>query len=248
MLNFETFEDALKWGKVHRKQLQSGTRAQRQVARLLNTCRKHTRCGTEACRVCLQESRRQWAGEITKIFLKRPHWTRCSIIMDGLLMPYGSLGTFDLKVAVKRVQKRLERSDISARIVIGGLDVSLNINNNKIVGWQVHLYLLVEGNNNKTLRRAVKDAFPPEPTAAKPYDFADITDDELKVMTYAYKSVFHRRSGYIDARGNAQTRDLPLKSPDNRELLEFFAQHKVGCRAILRGVRRNGKSFALTKG
>jgi hypothetical protein len=67
------------------------------------------------------------------------------------------------------------------------------------------------------------------------------------VISYAYKAVFARRSAYIDADGKSQTRGLPLKGPDNRELLQFLAQHKVGCRAILRGVRRNGKSFALTK-
>jgi hypothetical protein len=144
------------------------------------------------------------------------------------------------------LQKRLERSDISDRIVIGALDLSLNLNNDKIGGWQVHLYLLVEGNNDKTLRQTVKAVFPPEPTAAKPYDFREV-DDPLKAITYAYKAVFKRRSAYIDADGNAQTRALPLKAADKRELLQFLGQHKVGSRAILRGVRRNGKSFALTK-
>jgi hypothetical protein len=59
--------------------------------------------------------------------------------------------------------------------------------------------------------------------------------------------VFKRRSAYIDADGKAQTREFPLKGPDVRELLQFLAKYKVGSRAILRGVRRNGKSFALTK-
>jgi hypothetical protein len=178
--------------------------------------------------------------------VQRPHWTRCSVITEGLSVPYSSLNTFDLKAAVKRTLKRLERSGISDRIVIGGLDVSLNLGNNVRVGWQFHLYLLVEGKDDKALREAVKAAFTPEPSAAKPYELTEVTDP-IAVISYAYKSVFWRRSAYIDANGKSQTRGLPLKRPDNRELLQFLAQHKVGCRAILRGVRRNGRSFALTR-
>jgi hypothetical protein len=244
-MTFETFEDALTWRKTHRKQLVSGTRPQRQVARQLNSCRKRTRCGTEACRVCLREFRKEWAGELTKIFLDRPAWTRCSVIMEGLLVPYGCLHTFDLRAVVKRIQKRIERSGISDRIVIGGLDVSLNLNDNNLLGWQFHLYLLIEGESDKELRKAVKAAFTPEPSAAKPYEFRQV-ENPLEAITYAYKSLFHRRSSYADEDGHQQTRNLPLKNSDQRELLQFLAQHKVGSRAILRGVRRNGKSFALT--
>jgi hypothetical protein len=242
----ESFKTARKWRKKNRKQLASGTASQRRVQRQLKKCRRGARCQCEACRVCLREFRLHWVGEVTKIALQRPCWVRCSIIPAGLLVPFGQLHTFNLQAAVKRIRKQLERSDISDRIVFGALDLSLNLNNNKIGGWQVHLYLLVEGNNDKTLRQTVKAVFPPEPTAAKPYDFREV-DDPLKVLTYAYKSVFKRRSAYIDADGNAQTRALPLKGPDQRELLQFLAQHKVGSRAVLRGVRRNGKFFALTK-
>jgi hypothetical protein len=246
MIDLETFEDAVGWRKVHRKRLRSGNREHREVARELKSCRASARCETEACRVCLRAFRLHWVGEVTKIVVQRPHWTRSSIIPDGMLLPYGSLNVFDLKAAVKRAQKRIERSGISDRIVIGGVDVSLNLSDNNMIGWQLHPYLLVEGKNDRALRKALKAAFPPEPSAAKPYDFREV-EDPLKAITYAYKAVFKRRSAYIDADGKAQTRALPLKDPDQREILQFLAKYKVGSRAILRGVRRNGKSFALTK-
>jgi hypothetical protein len=68
----------------------------------------------------------------------------------------------------------------------------------------------------------------------------------LEAISYAYKSVFMRRSTYTDDDGKTQTRAYPLKGPDYRELLQFLAKYKVGSRAILRGVRRNGKLFVLT--
>jgi hypothetical protein len=192
----------------------------------------------------LQGFRPHWTGELTKIVLPRSHLTRCSIITEGMLVPYGSLHTLDLNALVKRIQKRLQRADIGTRIVLGGIDISLNLTDNNMVGWQLHLYLLITGKNTKKLRAALKAAFPPEPSALKPYDFREV-EDPLQALTYAYKGVFKRRSAYIDPDGKPQTRDLPLKGPDVRELLQFLSKHKVGSRAILRGVRRNGKFFAL---
>jgi hypothetical protein len=243
-MQFETFEDAIKWRKVHRNKLKGAIGRRRRAARPLMTCRKHHRCGTEACRVCMREIRLWWAGEAVKIILQRPYWTRCSVITKGLLVPYGQLAKFDLTAAVKRIRKRLERSKSRDRIVLGGLDVSLNIESNVIKGWQFHLYLIVDGQNDAKLQQAIRDAFPPEPTAQVPYDFAQITDP-LDVITYAYKADIKRRSGYLGNDGKHRIADQPLKGADIRELAPFLSRYKVGARLILCGVRRNGQRLVF---
>ena len=116
---------------------------------------------------------------------------------------------------------------------------------NVIVGWQFHLYLIVEGQNDAKLQRAIKKAFPPEPTAVAAYDFKPITDP-LEVITYAYKAEIKRRSGYVGGDGKHRTKPRPLKGADLRELLPFLARHKVGARLILSGVRRNGQRLVFT--
>jgi hypothetical protein len=241
----ESFKDAVKWRRIHRKKLQLGTKRQQRVARKLRKCRRAHRCGTEACRVCMRDFRISWPGEAIKIIAQRRHWTRCSIITEGLLVQYGQLATFDLNAAIKRIRKRLERSGIRGRIVMGALDVSLNLEDNVIAGWQFHGYLIVEGQNDDALQQAITDAFAPEPTALAPYDFAEVADP-LKVVTYAYKALFKRRSGYTTSQGNHRTKDKPLKGADLRELLPLLAKYKVGARLILRGVRRNGQRLVLT--
>jgi hypothetical protein len=240
----ETFEDAKQWRRIHRNKLRH-TRRQRRVARTLGKCRPGHRCETEACRVCMREFRVWWAGEAVKIMLQRPLWTRCSVITNGLLVPYRQLWQFRLSAEVKRIRKRLQRSKIHGRVVLGGLDISLNIENNVIVGWQIHPYLIVEGQNDAALQEAVKKALPPEPTALVPYDFVEITDP-LEVITYAYKAEIKRRSGYVGTHGNHLTKDQPLKGGDIRELVPFLARHKVGARLILCGVRRNGQRLVFT--
>jgi hypothetical protein len=49
-----------------------------------------------------------------------------------------------------------------------------------------------------------------------------------------------------DSQGNHRTKDLPLKGDDLRILLPFLAQHKVGSRLLLAGVRRNGQRLVFT--
>jgi hypothetical protein len=244
-MNFETFEDAIRWRKHHRRKLVGGNRYQRRTGRVLAKCRNRHRCGMESCRVCLREFRVGWTGEAVKIMLSRPNWTRCSIITKGLLVPYGQLANFDLNAAIKRLRKRIQRSALHGRVVLGGLDVSLNFENNGIVGWQFHLFLIVEGKDDAKLEQAVKDAFPREPKALAPYNFAEIADP-LEVITYAYKAEIKRRSGYAGKNGNHMTADQPLKGADIRELLPFLAKYKVGSRLILCGVRRNGHRLVFT--
>jgi hypothetical protein len=194
----------------------------------------------------MREFRLFWLGAATRVLVQRPHWTRCSVVPKGLLIPYEQLAHFDLDAAVKRLRKRLERSQLHGRIVLGAIDVSLNLENNVIQGWQWHLYLLIEGQNDAELQQAVKDAFPAEPTALAPYDFREVVD-HLKVLTYAYKSLFKRRSGYLTPQGDHRTKDQPLKGADLRELLPFLVNHKTGARLILSGLRRSGERLVFTR-
>jgi hypothetical protein len=123
------------------------------------------------------------AGDRLSKLAQRPQWTRCSVIPGGLLIRQGYLAGFDMNAAIKRIRKRLERSKIHGRIVLGGLDVSLNVEANVITGWQFHIYLIVEGKNDAALQKAIKDALPPEPTALEPYDFLEVSDP-LRAVTY----------------------------------------------------------------
>ena len=241
----ETFDEAIKWRRVHRKKLKDGIKRQLRAKSTLANCRRNHRCETEACRVCMRDFRLWWTGEAVKIILQRPNWTRCSVITEGLLIKPGQLSSFDLAGAVKRIRKRLERSLIHDRIVLGGLDVSLNLESNKMSGWQFHLYMLIEGKNSDNLQAAVKKAFPPEPTALAAYDFEEVTDP-LKAITYTYKALIQRRSEYINRDGNHETANQPLKGADLRELLPFLSRHEVGARLILCGVRRNGQRLVFT--
>ena len=174
----------------------------------------------------------------------RPHWTRASVVPAGFLLSLGELTNVELKALGEMIDKRLERSSLRRRIVMAGIDISLNLQDNNIIGWQLHLYMLIEGENTLRLREAIKAAFPPEPTAPIPYDFDEVNDPS-NCVTYLFKAIFKRRSRYTNANGQSRTKSLPLKGRELRELLQFLDQHSVGERLILRGIRRNGRRLVI---
>jgi hypothetical protein len=128
---------------------------------------------------------------------------------------------------------------------LAGIDISLNFQDNDVIGWQLHLYMLIEGENTLRLREAIKAAFPPELTAPTPYDFDEVNDPS-NCVTYLFKAIFKRRSRYTNANGH-RTKSLPLKGPELRELLQFLDRQSVGERLILRGIRRNGRHLVIIK-
>ena len=209
-----------------------------------NGAGRANRCDSGACDVCLRLYRLRLFRQTGPVLALRPHWTRASVVPAGFLLPLGELVNVELKALGEMIDKRLERSSLRRRIVMVGIDISLNLQDNNIIGWQLHLYMLIEGENTLRLREAVKAAFPPERTAPIPYDF-----DEVNVpsncVTYLFKAIFKRRSRYAGADGRPRTKSQNLKGPELRELLQFLDQYGIGERLILRGIRRNGRHLVI---
>ena len=81
------------------------------------------------------------------------------------------LANADLNAIRKKIAKRFERWSLRNHIIIAGIDIAYNLEDNEKVGWQLHLYMLVEGEQTLQLEEAVKATLPPEPTAPVPYKF-----------------------------------------------------------------------------
>jgi len=246
---FETHVEAEERRAYKIEVLSGGNKTQQQLARKLQRCRKGARCNTGACDVCERLFRLRLLRQLEPILASRSHWTRASVVPADFLFAPGELGNVDLNALRKKISKRFERWSLRNRIVIAGIDISYNIEDNEAVGWQLHLYMLVEGEHTPQLAEAVKATFPPEKTARVPYHFTQLTGRPGAALTYLYKSVFWRRSRYTvyERWPVIRTRNLPLKRPELRELLEFIGRYPIGARLILRGLRRDGRHLIVTK-
>ena len=241
---FETLVEAKERRARKVRILGQGGKGQRRLADKLKGCRKGRRCRSGACDVCLRLYRLRLLRQTSPVFASRPHWTRASVVPAGFLLSPGKLTNAELRTLGRRIDKWLERSSLRRRIVIAGIDISLNLQDNNVIGWQLHLYMLIEGENRLRLQEPIKAAFAPEPTAPNPYDF-DQVNSLSNCITYLFKGIFRRRSRYADANGRARTKNQALKRPELRELLEFLDQRPIGARLILRGVRRNGRRLII---
>ncbi len=169
-------------------------------------------------------------GEI----LAKRSWTRASVFTSKLLVPYGELGEFDLASSVQRPRKQLEQSRLDDRIIIGAIDLSLNVRDRTIIGW-----LLIEGKKSGRLQQALEATFPAEPTALQPYVIKDVADPE-RTLAQFYKVQFFRRT-WCRVKKQVRAAKLPLTGSDLQELLSFLDGYPVGTRVLLNGVDREGK-------
>jgi hypothetical protein len=151
---------------AHKIQILRGGNAQEQLlAEKLGRCRKDDPCNSGACDVCLGLYRLRLYRKSLPIFAARPNWTRASVIPAGFLKAFDGLPNVDLSALASKIEKRLARSSLRNRLAFVGIDISLNLQDNEILGWQLHLYILIEGKNTLRLQEAIKAAFPPELTA-----------------------------------------------------------------------------------
>jgi hypothetical protein len=242
---FETIGEAKRRWAVKIRLLQGGNRHERRLAAKLVRCRKGQRCGSPACDLCVGQYRLDLFRQTAPIFCASPNWTCACIVPAGFLFPAGGLSNINLTAIAAMVEKRLERSSLSGRITIVGIDISLNIQNNEPGAWQLHLHGVVQGENTARLQEAIKAAFPPEPTAPAPYRFSAVHNSG-EAITYLFKGSFNRRCRYSKD-GKARTRNLPIKGPQLKELAVFLDRYAIGSRLILIGLRRDGKHLIPTR-
>lgn len=242
---FETFTEAEARRAFKIEVLGGGNSDQRRLAEKLKRCRKGNRCGSGACDVCGRLFRLRLLQQLEPILRLRRHWTRASVVPADFLFAEGELANVDLNALRQKIAKRFERWSLRNQIVIAGIDISLNLEENKAIGWQLHLYMLIEGEHTAQLEEAVKATFLPERSAWIPYRFTQVTG-AVRAISYLYKGVFWRRSRYTLFGRRPRTRNIPLKRPELRELLDFLGKYPVSARLILRGLRRDGRRLIVT--
>ena len=220
--------------------LRQGNKAERLLANKLKRCDDDSRCHSGACPVCVGQFRVDLLREGEVVLEEFKDWVGASIVPAGFLFAPGKLGDFDPAAMAKMIGKRLERHFPDVPVVIGGVDISFNLTDNKAGVWQPHLYLIMQGKPSGRLVNRLKAAFAGEPLANRPVHIQALYSHRGP-LTYVFKSVFNRRSTYF-FRSKQRVRTQSLKDPELRELAVALDRFPLGTRLILKGVRRSGGS------
>jgi hypothetical protein len=132
-------------------------------------------------------------------------------------------------------------------LVLGGVDVAYNTMNNQDGHWQAHLYLLLFARDRRDLRDSIRARCPPEPTAMRPYEFAEVRpEDYPEVVSYAVKGEFYWRSSFTDVNGRTNGRGVSLKPEQAVEAALFLDQYPLGSRLLLKGIKRFYTAWGCT--
>lgn len=237
-LNFETFLEARRHRETLAGQLErSSLPGASDLAHRLRACFRGRRCGSGACRVCQRRVRKTLIRASDMVLAKDLPLLRVSWVSRGGVIPLGGLAAFGLRRFVASRQRSLQRA-LPGITVYGGVDVSLNTFTNGIPVWVVHLYLLIEAADSPVLRMAIRNRCPGEQSAPRPFHFRNVgRAGRARVLSYAVKAAFYKRSGFIDTSGRANTRPQALPAKAAVEAALFLDRFPVERRLILHGLR-----------
>jgi hypothetical protein len=251
---FETRRQVIERQKELIQALTGGDPAARRLARKVKKCVTGEPCKSAICPVCVRTLRRSFivgvSKRIRKLRRKRrlPITAFSAILIADKYRP-GKLHRADLSLINKRLQQQYLRAKLP--LVFAGIDVSLNEDSQRQshpLFWQIHVYGVVFGLSARHVKGALKDLYPADKSASKPFMAKDCCTYLPKALNYAIKTTFIRRARYIDDQDHLNTRKVSLKRPQLRELATWLDQYPLSSRYLLTGCRRYGDRVKLNPG
>ncbi len=226
------------------------------LVKRLKSCNSSSPCHSGACPVCVRTFRKALLSEGRNV-LRTKQVFRVSWVPPGGVVANGELSSFDLSRFAAKLLRALQRSLPSNAAAIGGIDISLNVNENRDAAWQFHGYALVAlpaigGRTSSDLRKALRQSLPLCDVAARPLHVGEVlSGDVQRVLSYASKSDFYRRSSYAytrreTGRSSRNTRAQALPADAAVELALLLDRFPLGARLLLVGVRRYGQATRPT--
>lgn len=170
-----------------------------------------------------------------------------TIIPFHLQFKEGGLYQFNLARANSALRMALQRSPLRHHPVVGGVDFSFNEDTAATAPphWQPHWQLcFLSATSEAEITGALTKHFHPEGSVRRPVR-SRIVDDPVIAISYTVKSVFFRRVSYIDKVGRRNTRSLPLRPKQQRELALFLDGLSLSERLFFRRIRRAGDHLKL---
>ena len=170
-----------------------------------------------------------------------------SIVLPGTAVPMGKLHTLNLSALESRVRRLLRKTSLQDQPLIGGWDLSLNeaAGTKSSLHWAPQLFIVAPYLTDRLrARKEFSGLLIPNQDTPRPIKISPLTDP-FGAVTYSMKSSFYRRISYIDKNGRRNTRHLPLRPFQERELLLFLDQIGIAARLFLLNVRRRGYQLVV---
>jgi hypothetical protein len=252
MPKFETVEQAERYRHSRIAILRKGGRADKGLAEKLEACGGEDGwCLSRACPVCARFFRRWIIGEALRILRPRTDLLAATLVMPERQARPGRLQGTDTKAALATMKRQLERAGIPNLVVVGGLDISLEID--RRLGrpnlWQPHVHFISSGCSRKDLRQALAHHYPATDRVPEPVHIDLVRDsDRPKQISYCFKSLYRRRVSTFDKQRKPSTPEFQLRGEELREVCRFVDRYTYPELVIMKGIRRYGSELRLLPG
>jgi hypothetical protein len=196
-------------------------------------CEPFNRCMSGACAECTRATQRWLVAEASKLSDYRNPDAVCSSWIIGISakgkLSKESLSTFQAKI------KSVLNTTVTS-FALGGVDFSFNTGHEKTPDhWAIQLWFLTLGEEWDLGNRLIRNAVVKRPLKKYPFD------GNPKAVAYSFKNKFSLRESYreidLNGRKTSNTRNLPLRVSEKKELLPFLDREGLHSRLFLIGVR-----------
>jgi hypothetical protein len=198
-----------------------------QLADIIDQCRPGHRCMSGACPTCGRALQRWFVAQLQR--LAGPEVSNIwavSIAFADHRVPLDRLHTLHTASMVKALRYVLNKAP-AISWVAGGIDLSLNDETQKglDVGWQPQFYGFVSTTNITPLADLLRKRFPKTNKAPRPVHIK-LFNGKVEAFSYAFKSVFTKRIGYVDEKNRSNTRKVYLTPKQHVQAMLWM--HKIG--------------------
>jgi len=172
-----------------------------------------------------------WAEEVSEDI------TAFSFALPEEQYAVGDLHKANLLQINKRLQRRYERAGLP--LVLGGVDISLNEDSAGCWSpyWQLQVYGVTVDLPLAEVKKRLAVNLPISERIPRPLRVRDCIEIH-QGLSYIIKPMFIRRVSYVDPTGRLNTRKVPIKSAEMRELAVWLDQYPLTARYLLIGCRR----------
>jgi hypothetical protein len=232
----ETLEDADKLNEIRIADLMGDAS---RIALALERCNELAPCGQVICAKCSCRYRRHPIREMVRLAKSRQGSHQIATIHLETI-PVGSLEGVSIKRVQNRLRKQLQRCGFAGSILVGGIEVGWDQENQS---WILHVHLLAIGVLEEAwtkLRIALSDS-----GTAIPLKRQALRNVERQVSYLSKFTTYHRP---LSRRSDGRSRALPLPRARLVELARWWAQYRFEDFAFLFGAKRRGGRGIVPEG
>ena len=249
LAGFDELENVCEEDQQLARLLAEGNATERAIGKQLAGCRDGRRCLLPVCRKCRRRYRLWLAAAMVRLLGEGKGLLFVTLIPRDERLPPGRLHKFSPRRLIERLKRQLARSGLGHVVVIGGVDLSFNVDSDgkQPARWEPHLHLIVAGCSKEQLLAALRRHYRPSKEVRAPLRIQRLANWP-KQFSYTTKPFFGMKMYFTNDAGMRRPARRRLPPERAREISRVLSRYSNNDLRMLVGVRQHGTELRYTAG